>query len=187
MIPIAPMEDDDPEFLGLVRQILNGAVEALHISEIYLVQVDNWFDHKWLGWRSRWDHGNPEKLRVPLFTPNRVCSELRFVRDGELADWESLGMPAPLHVYQAGRSSLAKPLDRFSKFAAFVWYTGNTLKNGRGSMMFYASGADGYAWYASLTKDKIWQITDDFRTTRRELQSFAEIGKRIELAELGTF
>jgi hypothetical protein len=46
MIELAPAEYDDASFLELVQRIVNGAVAALHASEVYLVQVDNWFDHK---------------------------------------------------------------------------------------------------------------------------------------------
>src|SRR5215510_4576327 len=98
---------------------MNGAIAELGMREVFLVHVDNWFDHKWLGWWSR----KEEELRVPTFTPNRVRSE------------------KPLHVRQPGRPWLAQPLDRFSKSAAFIWYSGNTTTNKAGSVMLYLSGA----------------------------------------------
>src|SRR6188508_2895229 len=82
MIPLVPAENDDAEFLLLVQRIASGAISALELGEVYLVRIDNWFDHKWLGWRSPWRHKQIEKLRIPTFTPNRVRSEQRF-------DWES--------------------------------------------------------------------------------------------------
>ena len=183
MIRLVPVEHDDNAFLSLAQRILNGAVNALQMREVYLVQIDNWFDHKWLGWRSRWRNKTVEELRIPLFTPNRVCSERHFVWDVETSAWKSVGLPTPLHIRQACRPSLAKPVDRFSKCAAFAWYSGNTATNKVGSLMFYLSGADGYAWYASLRKNEVWTVADEFRITRRELMSFAERGLQLELAE----
>ncbi len=56
MIELIPVEDDDVEFLALVQRIVNGALGALDVREVFLVHVDNWFDFKWLGWWS-WDEG----------------------------------------------------------------------------------------------------------------------------------
>ncbi len=183
MIHLLPVEHDDTAFLSLAQRILNGAITALQMREVYLVQIDNWFDHKWLGWRSRWKHKTVEELRVPLFPPNRVCSEKHFVWNVETSAWNSVGLPTPLHIRQAGRPSLAKPLERFSKCAAFIWYSGNTATNKVGSLMFYLSGADEYAWYASLKKDENWTVADEFHITRRELISFEERGLQMELVQ----
>lgn len=177
MMKLPPSDKDDPAFLALANHILNGAVATLEISEVFLVQVDNWFDHKWLGWRSR---GDDPELRVPLFTPNRVRSEKHFVRDASDSAWQAAPMPKPLHLHQPGRPWLAEPLDRFSKRAAFIWYSGNSATNGRGSIMFYASGADGYSWYASLAGGEQWTIADECRVTKRELLSFEQRGRQLE-------
>jgi len=74
-------------------------------------------------------------------------------------------------------------IDRISKSAAFVWYSGNTVANPAGSVMLYLSGAEGYAWYASFMREKRWKVNDEFRITRRELVSFEEGGRQLELAQ----
>jgi len=178
MIELVPAEHDDVAFLSLAQRIMNGAIAALQMREVFLVQVDNWFDHKWLGW---WSRKGEEELRVPLFTPNRVRSEKHFVWDVEKSAWTSIGLPIPLHIRQPGRPWLARPLDRYSKCAAFIWYSGSTAMNKVGSLMLYLSGAEGYAWYASFKKDEHWAVSDEFRVTRRELASFEERGRQMEL------
>lgn len=178
MIPLIAAADDDAEFLTLAERILSGAVAALEVREVYLVRVDNWFDHKWLGWRSRWRHGELQELRIPLFTPNRVSSERRFVRDADSSSWNSVCIPQPLHVRQPGRTALARPIDGVADRAAFIWYSGGTAINQIGSLMLYLSGADGYRWYASLKKaDRQWSVADEFGITRSELLAF-ERGQR---------
>ena len=180
MIELVPAEHDDLPFLSLARRIVNGAVAALETRDVFVVHVDSWFDHKWLRWWSR----KGEELRVPTFTPNRVRSEKRFVWDVDKSAWTFVGLPRPLHIRQPGRPWLAQPLDRFSRNAAFIWYSGNTLSNRTGSMMLYLSGAEQYAWYASFRKGDSWKVVaDEFGITRRELASFEERGRQMELVE----
>lgn len=183
MIELILTEHDDTAFLAVAQRIINGAIVTLQMREVYLVHIDNWFDHKWLGWSSRWRNKNVEELRVPLFTPNRVRSEKHFVWDVNNLVWKSDDLAKPLHIRQAGRPWLSPSLDRYSKCAAFIWYSGSTATNKVGSLMFYLSGADGYAWYASFKKDKHWTVADEFQITRRELASFEESGHQIELAQ----
>jgi hypothetical protein len=125
MLKLVPDENDDEAFLSLAERIVNGAVLELRMREVFLVHIDNWFDHKWLRWWSR----KEEELRVPTFTPNRVRSEKHFVWNAETSAWESVSLKKPLHVRQPGRPWLAQPLDRFSKSAAFIWYSGSTANN----------------------------------------------------------
>lgn len=178
MIELAPADDDGVSFLSLVQRIANGAIATLEIGDVFLVHVDTWFDHKWLRWRGR----RGEELRVPTFTPNRVRSEKRFVWDVGTSAWTSVGLQRSLHVRQPGRPWLAQPLDRFSSHAAFIWYSGSTATNTTGCLMFYLSGADGYAWYASFTKAVQWAVADEVQITRRELASFEARGLQLELA-----
>ena len=96
------------------------------------------------------------------------------------AEWIFVAHEKPLHIRQPGRSTLAQPLDRWSKSAAFIWYSGNTITNRAGSLMLYLSGAEGYAWYASFTRDEHWKVDDGRGITRRELKAFEESGRRLE-------
>jgi len=185
MIELTPSENDDPAFLTLVQRIVNGAIAILEVREVCLVHIDNWFDHKWLGWWSSWDHKELKKLYIPPFNPNRVCSQKHFIWDEQNSRWMVTGQGKPLHHRQAGRrSSSARPLDHLSKCAAFIWYSGNTLANRAGSLMVYLSGGpQAYAWYASFRKEQNWTIADEFEITRRELASFEEHGRQMELIQ----
>lgn len=186
MIELIPAEHDDVAFLSLAQRIMNGAIAALQMREVFLVHIDNWFDHKWLGWRSRWTRFGRmgiRELRVPLFTPNRVRSERHFVWDEKLSAWISIGLSKPLHVHKPGRWSLTQPLDHFSNSAAFIWYSGDTEINTVGSLMLYQSGVDAYAWYASFRKGDEWGVADERQVTRRELISFEARGRQLELAQ----
>jgi hypothetical protein len=182
MIELVPADNDDAAFLSLAQRIVNGAIAELHVREVYLVHVDNWFDHKWLGWWSTWEHKEPKELCVPRFNPNRVRSQKYFIWDANGSRWTLTGHAKPLHIRQPGRrSSRAQLLDRVSKCAAFIWYSGNTVPNRAGSVMLYRSGADGYAWYASFSREEHWKVDEGFQITREELLRFEERGRLMEL------
>jgi len=179
-IELVRSEHHDLAFLELAERIVNGAVAALQMREVYLVHVDNWFDFKWLGWWSRWKRtGRLEELRVPPFNPNRVCSQKHFLWDANRSQWTPAGQGKPLHLRQPRRSVLAQPLERWSKSAAFLWYSGNTVTNKAGSLMLYLSGTEGHAWYASFMKDEQWKVDGLNRITKRELLAFEESGRQM--------
>jgi hypothetical protein len=185
MIELAPTEHDDVEFVALVQWILNGALAALEVREVYLVHTDNWFDWKWLGFWSRGDHKELTELRIPPFNPNRICLEKHFVWDAAEARWMVAGHSTPLHVMRPGPSLVApEPLDRWSKSAAFIWYSGNSTVNRAGSLMFYLSGAGTYAWYASFRKNGRWKVNGERRIGRRELSAFEDRGRDLELGSV---
>jgi hypothetical protein len=179
MIDLVGDEQDDAGFLALARRIINGAIMELQVREVFLVKIDNWFDHKWLGWRSRKDE---HRLRVPLFTPNRVRSEEHFVWDEKTSAWKTTPLTRPLHVSQPGRPWLSQPIDHIAQHAAIVWNSGNSAANKMGSVMLYLSGSEGYSWYASLKKGDKWVVDDERLVTKRELLSFEQRGQELEHA-----
>jgi hypothetical protein len=178
MIELVLSEYDDVAFLELAQRIVNGAVAALQVREVYLVHVDNWFDFKWLGFCSYWKGKELKELYLPSFDPNRVRSEKHFLLDANQLRSTSAGQGKPLHLRQT-YSVLAQPIDRWSKSAAFIWYSGNTVANKAGSLMLYLSGAEGYAWYASFTKEEKWKVYGVNGITRRELASFEDCGRQM--------
>ena len=178
MLELVGADQDDAAFLTLAQRIVNGAIAALEVHEVYLVYIDNWFDFKWLRWGTT---GRDEQLRVPPFSPNRVLSEKRLFWDAQQSAWVSIGLRKPLNYWPAGGSWHAMSIDRLAERAAFIWYSGSTATNKVGSLMLYLSGAGGYAWYASFRKGEHWTVADEHEITRRELESFAERGRQLEV------
>jgi hypothetical protein len=175
VIELIPSWRDDIGFLSLVQRIVNGAIISLHAHEVYLVQVHNWFDWKWLGWGSR----RGQELSIPPFVPNRVHSEKHFIWDTERLQWTSSDLPKPLHIRQPGRLGSAQPMGRFSSSAAFIWFSGNSALIKDGSLMFYLSGAENYAWYASFRKNTRWMVQGVRQITRKELLAFEDCGRPV--------
>ena len=163
-----------------MARILNGAILAHEVRDVFVVHIDTWFDHKWLGWWS-W---KGETLCVPPFTPRRVVSESRFARSAEPATWTSAVIKRPLHIRRPGRATLGQPLHRFSQDAAFAWYSGRTTTNTVGCLMFYHFGTELDAWYASMGKQTNWTANwaavETFQISPGELRSFEQRGEKPE-------
>ena len=69
MIELLPAENDDVAFLELAQRVVNGAIAVLQVHEIYLVHVDNWFDHKWLGFIQKMSLTSLSRSQVVPFDP----------------------------------------------------------------------------------------------------------------------
>jgi hypothetical protein len=181
MIEQIPTDDDDLAFLEVAEWIVNGAVVALQVRDVYLVHIDNWFDYKWLGFWSSWTEKELTKLYVPPYNPNRVRLEKHFVWDEVGSRFISAVHQKPLHRRQPGRQQqFAVPLERIAKSAAFIWYSGNTVTNTAGSLMLYLSGAEAYAWYASFSKGEPWKLDGERRIAPRELVTFEALGREMQ-------
>ena len=47
---ILTKQNDDPEFVDLVKHVIAGCVNNDEFPRtIIVIKLDNWFDHKWLG------------------------------------------------------------------------------------------------------------------------------------------
>jgi hypothetical protein len=163
MIELKTTESDDPQFVEIVSQILNSAIDCYEPNEIYIVHLDNWFDHKWnafaavvflqMGvWRS-------SELRTPPFNPHRVKSQSYFRKD-DISETNFIACDvAPLHIRQSSLSNLDMPLQSTTNAGLFIWYSSNTKSNGRGSLMVYCMGKEEpINWYVSFLRKQEWQV-----------------------------
>jgi hypothetical protein len=174
-------QSDDPEFVNLVRQVVSGCTTEGFPKEVFVIKIDNWFDHKWLGFSGNGrvgfgffsgilvdmdtalDEFRQDKITLPPFSPKRVIEEYRFLRDESGA--YSRRNPRP-YIHQRKLASSSQNLhkrivDRVDS-AILVWFSSNTKANLRGSIMVYeVKGADVHPWYAGLAKKK-----DEWRVMR---------------------
>ncbi|HSU54886.1 MAG TPA: hypothetical protein VLT36_12580 [Candidatus Dormibacteraeota bacterium] len=103
--------DDDPGFVRLVTLILDSLV-LQHAPEILaIIQVDNWFDHKWLNFSGKvlgalgvWKH----PLTIPPFHPNGIKAQTVY-RLGQQKEYEQIETP-PLHISQPSSENLNRKL-----------------------------------------------------------------------------
>jgi hypothetical protein len=183
--------NDDPQFVELVMRIISGLVNDSFPEQIFVMKIDNWFDHKWLNFSgigsvgffwgvnapdTALDEFRQDKVTFPPFTPNRVIGEYYFLRD-ESGDY-SPSLSAPyIHQRKLAPSSenLHKRVTDFAASAIFVWLSSNTKSNRRGSIMVYeVKDSSVHTWYAELSKDEGWRVLQTKGITREQVQSLME-------------
>src|SRR6478672_1475624 len=82
MMPLTTNKDDDQAYVALVSRIVRNAIRARKPDEVFVVQIDSWFDRKWLEFSGKalgalgvWEG----RLTVPPFHPHRVLAETHAV------------------------------------------------------------------------------------------------------------
>lgn len=186
---------DDDAYIQLVRETVAGAVKASHVEEVYVVRIDNWFDRKWLKFSGiktvPFESGvllreealagcHKSSLTMPPFHPNRVESWRYYSWNGYSGEFvRGLGKFVP-HRRQMSESNLDRRVVDVSNSVAFVWYTGNTKLNGRGSLMMYlAREGETDAWFASLVRDGEWKVQSAAGIALDYMHAFAAEGRSI--------
>jgi hypothetical protein len=166
---------DDPAFLAVVDSILANLSLRDRPDDVYVVHIDNWFDHKWLKYSGSgvvaFPQGYPyilvakdphwqEKMTFPPFTPNRVVAQYLFARlpDGT---YEEQAPPRLVHgqARQASAENLHRRVADFSRSGLFVWYSSGSASNRRGSILVYQA-RDGVVdgWYAGFVERGGWRL-----------------------------
>jgi hypothetical protein len=172
---------DDNDFIDLLNSLLNGLLVRQAPEQLWVIQIDNWFDHKWLrysgngsavskfpvDWSSsfmdRFDSIKAEfwqdKLTFPPFAPDRIVGQWSFLHSTQ----GYIEAPLPKLPHNKSRrrshSNLHKRAENFVSSASFVWYSGNTLKNGRGSVMVYNIGPpQPTCWFAAFGRNSEWTL-----------------------------
>ena len=182
--------NDDPQFVELVNHIISGLVNDTFPDEIFVMKIDNWFDHKWLKFSgigrvgffedfrlerdTALDEFWQDKITFPPFTPKRVIEEYYFLRDESGAYSSSTRAPL-IHERKLAPScqNLHKRVAKFADSAIFVWFSSNTVTNRRGSIMVYeVKGSRVHTWYAGLSKEEEeWRVLRTSGITREQVQS----------------
>jgi hypothetical protein len=168
-------QTDDPQFIDLVIHVLVQLIHQKSPEKLFVIKIDNWFDHKWLNFSGIgrvgffWGANAPDtalaefsqdKITFPPFNPNRVIGEWYFQRDASGEYQASLQTPL-VHqrtpVPSAG--NLHKRVTDFAEQAIFMWLSSNTRTNSRGSIMVYEVACGKVrSWYASLRRNGGWKI-----------------------------
>jgi hypothetical protein len=165
---------DDPGFVDSVNALIAGLINRYSPQQLWIIHIDNWFDHKWLRFSGmgavasnipidRYDtvkaESYQEKLTFPPFAPNRVLEQFSYVRIGEA--YVESALPLLPHSNERRRSedNLRRRMEQFTHHACFLWYSANTLTNGRASVMMYRIQGDRIeAWYAAFNRQNGWNV-----------------------------
>ena len=179
-------ETDDPGFIEVLNSILSELIAEHAPEQFWVIQIDNWFDHKWLGFSGtgaiasnipldRWDivkaEFYQEKVTFPPFTPNRVVGQFSFVRAGK--SYTESALPRLPHRTERKRSetNLRRRIQDYARSGCFVWYSANSVANGRASVMVYVVTADQVeCWFAAFNRQQEWKLQSTKGVSRDRLE-----------------
>ncbi len=139
--------DDDERFISRVEEAIEKIVLKNKPQSIYLIKIDNWFDSKWLKFSGKslgaFGVFNDE-LAVPPFVTNRVVYEKLFSLETENKEYKISPKRKDIHISQDSESNLHRKIKTLFPNSAFLWFSGNTIKNKRGTVMSYFPFEDEY-------------------------------------------
>jgi hypothetical protein len=180
-------ETDDPYFIGLLNALVKGLASQKGPDEMWVIKIDNWFDHKWLrfsgigvvdfnwGGLNRFeaalDEFYQDKVTFPPFNPNRIVGQWSFSRVGD--HYVESPLPEVPHRLekQPSEANLFRRVQNFSRSACFVWYSGNTVANGSGSVMVYELSTDRVdCWFASFNRREEWKLQATKGASREDVE-----------------
>ncbi|MGA2851794.1 MAG: hypothetical protein ABSE46_22555 [Terracidiphilus sp.] len=141
---VSTREGDSAEFVEKARGIAIGVARDYVPARLYVVRIDNWFGPRWMHFAGKFTVGkgaaigvHKSRLRVPPFVPHRVVAERVFVGP----DFEETVAAEPLHIECPSMKALERRIADIDKEAAFLWFSGASEAQGRGSVMVYLPDA----------------------------------------------
>jgi hypothetical protein len=179
MVTINATDRDDPQFVEFVTRIIAAVTKLYRPDEIYILQIDHWFDHKWkafsgkvLGALGVWKG----RLTLPPFSPNRVVSQVYYEGEPSGTATYTLKSASPLHIDQWSDANMQRFVDRVCRNGVFVWYSGNTKASDAASVMLYrVRDGEAVGWYASFKEKEGWKLNKVEGISRRELSAMLEM------------
>lgn len=189
-IEMSAGENDDPGFIEALNSIVCELITDHAPEQFWIIQIDNWFDHKWLGFSGygliasnipldRYDtvkaESYQEKVTFPPFAPNRVMRQFSFVRIGDA--YTEAPLPALPHgdERKPSETNLRRRIQDFTRSGCFVWYSANSVANGRGSVMVYVVTANQTeCWFAAFNREEKWKLLTTKGVTRDRVERWLQ-------------
>ena len=164
---------DAPEFIGKVDDLLAGLIDQHGPTQLYLIRVDGWFGSRWLKFSGKILGAlgvARSELTVPPFVPSRIVAQHVL----SAPDYGLSRTEAPIHLEQPSTQNLQRRVADLFPDSSFLWFSGDTARNQRGSTMAYIAKPDGYwLWYAGWVDRNPWCPADVRGISHRELETLA--------------
>jgi hypothetical protein len=137
---------DSAEFMGKARALAIGIARDYEPLRLYVIRIDHWFGPKWMHFAGKFTAGvrvrgmptaaigvHKARLHVPPFVPSRVVEQRVLVGP----DYEETLDAMPLHIECPSKQALSRRIANIDKDAAFLWFSGDSEAQKRGSVMVY--------------------------------------------------
>ena len=168
--------DDHPKFVAAMDRFI-GALAALYDRpELYVVRIDDWFDHKWLHFagktKSIYAHigkrvvmrapavwKRKAKTTLPPFAPKRVVAQDHFAVGDTHVEMADLQQPLHAQYKQPSHVNLNNKLLSVADSGLFLWLSSNSVVSGRARLLVHHTQWDKVGgWYDSFFKLDRWKL-----------------------------
>ncbi len=193
IVQLQPTKNDNLEFIRLLKSVVEGILDEVESDDLYVIAIDNWFDHKWLKFsgigvvpfefpafmnrEDALDEFRQDNLTLPPFSPKRVINQSYFHKQNDV--YIESDSPVLVHKQQRQRSeeNLNRRIADSSKSGTFVWYSSNTIVNARASVMVYTiKNAQAEAWFSAFRNADGWKLHLTKGINRDRVQGFLGAG-----------
>lgn len=133
---VSTQPGDSAEFMRKARAVAIGVARNYEPARLYVIRIDNWFGPRWMLFAGKaigLVGVHKARLHVPPFVPSRVVEQRVFVGP----DYEGTVAAAPLHIECPSQQALSRRIEDVDKSAAFLWFSGESEAQRRGSVMVY--------------------------------------------------
>jgi hypothetical protein len=189
---VSTQQGDSAEFMGKACGLALGVARDYEPARLYVIRIDNWFGPKWMHFAGKFTAGkgaaigvHKTRLHVPPFVPSRVMGQRVFVGP----DYEETAAAAPLHIVCSSKQALSRRIADVDNDAAFLWFSGESEAQKRGSVMVYLPdafdltaprrgklGRNGAFYVGFSQRDEAWDPAMLRGVSRSELAHLEESG-----------
>ncbi len=178
VVKIPCEKNDDKNFLSALNGFVDQLTEDLEPTDVYAIRINEWFDHKWLGYSGRgiiqFPYSEPyilaklderflDRLIFPPFNPNQVTAE-RYWKLQKRGVYGGIEKPHCIYNQKLEHNSYNwhNLVEAVSSSGVFIWFSSNSEDSERGSIMVYAiEGIEIQTWYASFSQESGWGIENE--------------------------
>lgn len=133
---VSTVQGDSAEFMGKARALAIGVARDYQPARLYVIRIDNWFGPRWMLFAGKaigLVGVHKTRLHIPPLVPSRVVEQRVFVGP----HYEETVAAAPLHFECPSQQALSRRIEDIDKNAAFLWFSGESEAQKRGSVMVY--------------------------------------------------
>ena len=172
---------DSAEFVDIVRALAVGIARDHQPARLYVIRIDNWFGPRWLYFSGK-VLGQlgvyKNEVSVPPFVPHRVLAERVFAGPS----YEETVATSPLHIDCKSSEAVVRRIAEIDRDAAFVWFSGESEGQKRGSVMIYLpiSSNDSGFYVGFSHVQKGWEPVMLRGVSRSEIAYVEERGRGLQ-------
>lgn len=177
MLKIKIDDKDDINFIFEIEKLIINLSKYYKPKEIDIFKIDNWFDHKWLGFFHGFYKFRKNQLKTPPFAFNRLKEGYFYILRNEA--FELNGLKRGKDLYYSHRIGTFFYNDEevyVGPKKIVAWYSGNISANAQGSIMIYllekGQGPDlsSNIFYLSYRPNPTWEINKAKGISEEELK-----------------